>query len=133
MVLARTSRDLRFIARRLQRADVPPLVQARTLQSALVGFQDLSVIATPPTRRQPIRTSTGPFDPEQLRAGLLRERSRGGQSFVVVPASRTWPRSRTRSPGLVMPKVSKQKANVCSCVAIPAPPRWARSPRCWNG
>lgn len=57
----------------------------RTLQSALVGLQDLSVIATPPARRQPIRTSTGPFDPEQVRAALLRERSRGGQSFVVVP------------------------------------------------
>jgi transcription-repair coupling factor (superfamily II helicase) len=57
----------------------------RTLQSALVGLQDLSVIATPPARRQPIRTSTGSFDPEQLRAALLRERARGGQSFVVVP------------------------------------------------
>lgn len=57
----------------------------RTLQSALVGLQDLSVIATPPARRQPIRTSTGPFDAEQLRTALLRERSRGGQSFVVVP------------------------------------------------
>jgi transcription-repair coupling factor (superfamily II helicase) len=57
----------------------------RTLQSALVGLQDLSVIATPPARRQPIRTATGPFDAEQLRAALLRERSRGGQSFVVVP------------------------------------------------
>ena len=57
----------------------------RTLQSALVGLQDLSVIATPPARRQPIRTSTGPFDSEQLRTALLRERSRGGQSFMVVP------------------------------------------------
>lgn len=57
----------------------------RTLQSALVGLQQLSVIATPPARRQPIRTAVHPFDPELLRAALLRERSRGGQSFVVVP------------------------------------------------
>nr|WP_235536164.1 helicase-related protein [Sphingomonas sp. Root50] len=57
----------------------------RTLQSALVGLQDLSVIATPPARRQAIRTSTGAFDAEKLRAALLRERARGGQSFVVVP------------------------------------------------
>ncbi|MFK3891002.1 TRCF domain-containing protein [Sphingomonas sp. NPDC079357] len=57
----------------------------RTLQSALVGLQQLSIIATPPARRQPIRTAVGGFNPETLRAALLREKSRGGQSFVVVP------------------------------------------------
>ncbi|ODP39498.1 DEAD/DEAH box helicase [Sphingomonas turrisvirgatae] len=57
----------------------------RTLQSALVGIQQLSVIATPPARRQPIRTSVGAFDEQVVRAALLREASRGGQSFVVVP------------------------------------------------
>jgi len=57
----------------------------RTLQSALVGLQQLSVIATPPARRQPIRTSVATFDPQTVRTALLRERSRGGQSFVVVP------------------------------------------------
>jgi transcription-repair coupling factor (superfamily II helicase) len=57
----------------------------RTLQTALIGLQQLSVIATPPARRQPIRTSVGAFDPATLRTALLRERSRGGQSFVVVP------------------------------------------------
>ncbi|WP_298809290.1 TRCF domain-containing protein [uncultured Sphingomonas sp.] len=57
----------------------------RTLQSALVGLQQLSVIATPPARRQPIRTAVASFDPEVMRAALLREKARGGQSFVVVP------------------------------------------------
>ncbi|WP_179640997.1 TRCF domain-containing protein [Sphingomonas guangdongensis] len=57
----------------------------RTLQSALVGLQQLSVIATPPARRQPIRTTVGAFSADTLRAALLREKSRGGQSFVVVP------------------------------------------------
>lgn len=57
----------------------------RTLQSALVGLRRLSIIATPPARRQPIRTAVSRFSPETLRAALLRERSRGGQSFVVVP------------------------------------------------
>ncbi len=57
----------------------------RTLQTALVGLQQLSVIATPPTRRQPIRTGVAPFHPDTLRAALLRERTRRGQSFVVVP------------------------------------------------
>jgi transcription-repair coupling factor (superfamily II helicase) len=57
----------------------------RTLQAALVGLRQLSIIATPPARRQPIRTAVSSFSPETLRAALLRERSRGGQSFVVVP------------------------------------------------
>lgn len=57
----------------------------RTLQAALVGLRQLSVIATPPARRQPIRTAVSAFAPETLRAALLRERARGGQSFVVVP------------------------------------------------
>ena len=57
----------------------------RTLQSALVGLQDLSVIATPPARRRPIRTLLSERDPAALRHTLLRERRRGGQSFVVVP------------------------------------------------
>jgi len=57
----------------------------RTLQSALIGLQQLSVIATPPARRQPIRTAVETFDPQTVRTALLRERSRGGQSFVVVP------------------------------------------------
>jgi transcription-repair coupling factor (superfamily II helicase) len=57
----------------------------RTLQSALVGLQQLSIIATPPARRQPIRTAVGAFDDAGVRTALLREKSRGGQSFVVVP------------------------------------------------
>ena len=57
----------------------------RTLQQALIGLQQLSIIATPPARRQPIRTSVTSFDEQLVRTALLRERSRHGQSFVVVP------------------------------------------------
>ena len=57
----------------------------RTLQAALIGLQQMSVIATPPARRQPIRTMIGSFEETMVRTALLRERSRGGQSFVVVP------------------------------------------------
>ncbi|MDP9414720.1 MAG: DEAD/DEAH box helicase, partial [Pseudomonadota bacterium] len=56
----------------------------RTLQTALVGLQDLSLITTPPARRLPTRTSVASFAPEIVRAALLREKRRGGQSFVVV-------------------------------------------------
>ena len=57
----------------------------RTLQTALVGLQDLSVIATPPVVRQPTRTLIAPLAPDTVRAALLREHRRGGQSFVVCP------------------------------------------------
>ncbi|EJL29604.1 TRCF domain-containing protein [Novosphingobium sp. AP12] len=57
----------------------------RTLQAALVGLQQMSVIATPPARRQPIRTSIGQYDDGLIRTALAREKGRGGQSFVVVP------------------------------------------------
>jgi transcription-repair coupling factor (superfamily II helicase) len=57
----------------------------RTMQSALVGLQDLSVIATPPSQRQPIRTFVIPFDGATVREALLREQRRSGQSFVVCP------------------------------------------------
>ena len=57
----------------------------RTLQTALVGLQALSVIATPPARRLPVRTQLAVFAPELVRSALLREKRRGGQSFLVVP------------------------------------------------
>jgi transcription-repair coupling factor (superfamily II helicase) len=57
----------------------------RTLQSALAGLQELSVIATPPARRQPVRSFRVPFDPVVVSQALQRERRRGGQSFVVCP------------------------------------------------
>jgi len=57
----------------------------RTLQSALVGLQSLSVLATPPALRQPVRTVVTAFEDETLREALVREHRRGGQSFVVCP------------------------------------------------
>jgi transcription-repair coupling factor (superfamily II helicase) len=57
----------------------------RTLQSALVGLQELSLITTPPARRLPTRTALAGFAPDLVRMALMREKKRGGQSFVVVP------------------------------------------------
>ncbi|MYZ47313.1 transcription-repair coupling factor [Propylenella binzhouense] len=57
----------------------------RTLQLALTGVRDLSMIATPPVDRLAVRTFVSPFDPLTIREALLRERVRGGQSFYVVP------------------------------------------------
>jgi transcription-repair coupling factor (superfamily II helicase) len=57
----------------------------RTLQAAMIGIQDVSVIASPPARRRPIRTFLAPFDGASVRTALLREKRRGGQSFFVTP------------------------------------------------
>jgi len=57
----------------------------RTLQMAMTGLRDLSVIQTPPVDRLAVRTYVMPWDPVVLREALLREHYRGGQSFVVVP------------------------------------------------
>ena len=57
----------------------------RTLQLALTGVRELSIIATPPVDRLAVRTFITPFDPLIMREALLRERYRGGQSFYVCP------------------------------------------------
>ncbi len=57
----------------------------RTLQLALTGVRDLSIIASPPVDRLAVRTFVTPFDPVTVREALLREKYRGGQSFYVCP------------------------------------------------
>jgi transcription-repair coupling factor (superfamily II helicase) len=57
----------------------------RTLQSAMIGLRDLSVIATPPIRRQPVRTLRAEAEDAAIAGALRREARRGGQSFVVCP------------------------------------------------
>jgi transcription-repair coupling factor (superfamily II helicase) len=57
----------------------------RTLQLALSGVREMSLISTPPVDRLAVRTYVMPFDPVILREALLRERFRGGQTFFVVP------------------------------------------------
>jgi transcription-repair coupling factor (superfamily II helicase) len=57
----------------------------RTLQLALTGVRDMSVISTPPVDRLAVRTFILPYDPVVVREGLMREHFRGGQSFYVCP------------------------------------------------
>jgi len=57
----------------------------RTLQLAMTGVRDLSIIATPPVDRLTVRTFITPFDPLSVREAILRERYRGGQTFYVCP------------------------------------------------
>ena len=57
----------------------------RTLQLALTGVREMSIIATPPVDRLAVRTFIMPWDGVVLREAIQRERFRGGQVFCVVP------------------------------------------------
>ncbi|MEN2976277.1 transcription-repair coupling factor [Tistrella bauzanensis] len=57
----------------------------RTLQLALAGVKELSIIATPPVDRLALRTFTMPYDSVIVREAILREQYRGGQCFFVCP------------------------------------------------
>ena len=72
------------------RADVHVLALSatpipRTLQMALGGLREMSLIATPPVDRLAVRTYITPFDPVIVREAILREHHRGGQVFYVCP------------------------------------------------
>ncbi|MBT8420986.1 MAG: transcription-repair coupling factor [Gammaproteobacteria bacterium] len=55
----------------------------RTLNMALSGMRDLSLIATPPERRLSIKTFIRQWDANTLREAMLREIKRGGQVYFV--------------------------------------------------
>ncbi|MFZ9446973.1 MAG: transcription-repair coupling factor, partial [Alphaproteobacteria bacterium] len=57
----------------------------RTLQMALSGVRDMSIIASPPVDRLAVRTFVMPYDPVVVREAIMRERFRGGQIFYVCP------------------------------------------------
>ncbi len=57
----------------------------RTLQLAMTGVRELSLITTAPVDRMAVRTFISPFDPLVIRETLMREHYRGGQSFYVCP------------------------------------------------
>lgn len=57
----------------------------RTMQLAMSGVREMSIIATPPVDRLAVRTYVLPFDPVVIREAILRERYRGGQTFYVCP------------------------------------------------
>ncbi|MBW8310354.1 MAG: transcription-repair coupling factor [Candidatus Paracaedibacteraceae bacterium] len=57
----------------------------RTLQLALTGVRQMSLIATPPIDRLAVRTFVTPYDPLVIREAILREYYRGGQIFYVSP------------------------------------------------
>ncbi len=55
----------------------------RTLNMAMTGIRDLSIIATPPARRMAVKTLISEWDRAILREALFRELQRGGQVFFL--------------------------------------------------
>lgn len=55
----------------------------RTLNMAMSGIRDLSIIATPPARRLSVKTFVQQHDPSIIKEALLREILRGGQVYVL--------------------------------------------------
>jgi transcription-repair coupling factor (superfamily II helicase) len=73
----------------------------RTLQLALSGVREMSLISTPPVDRLAVRTFIMPFDSVVIREAIQRERFRGGQIFCVVPRIEDLPRMSERLADLV--------------------------------
>jgi transcription-repair coupling factor (superfamily II helicase) len=57
----------------------------RTLYMSLSGIREMSIIATPPPSRRPIKTHLSGYNPEVIRTAIRNELDRGGQIFYVVP------------------------------------------------
>jgi len=55
----------------------------RTLEMALSGIREMSVVDTPPEDRQPVLTYVGPYDADMALGAVRRELLRGGQVFWV--------------------------------------------------
>ncbi|MET0747605.1 MAG: DEAD/DEAH box helicase [Rhizobium sp.] len=82
---AKAKKDMGALAGGLHQLTMTATPIPRTLQSAMIGIQEVSILATPPVRRRPIRTFRRAIDLPLIKVALLREKRRGGQSFVVVP------------------------------------------------
>lgn len=55
----------------------------RTLNMAMSGLRDLSIIATPPVERHPIKTFVSPWNDGLIQEAVLRELKRGGQVYFL--------------------------------------------------
>lgn len=61
----------------------------RTLNMALTGIRDMSVMNTPPEARLPVKTFVSEYNDETVREAILREIERGGQVFFLHNRVRT--------------------------------------------
>ena len=110
----------------------------RTLNMAMSGMRDLSIIATPPARRLAIKTFVRQYDEPTVREAILREITRGGQVYylhndvetiekvandlsVLLPEARVTighGQMRERELEKVMNDFCRQRFNVLVCTTI---------------
>ncbi len=55
----------------------------RTMQMAMSGVRDMSLILTPPPGRRAVRVHVGEYDPDVVSAAIRRELARDGQVYYV--------------------------------------------------
>jgi len=55
----------------------------RTMQMAMSGIRQISVIDTPPVDRRPVQTYVAPFDAAWVKRAIIEELKRGGQIYYV--------------------------------------------------
>jgi transcription-repair coupling factor (superfamily II helicase) len=72
----------------------------RTLQMAMTGLREISIIATPPADRLAIRTFVCNWDETLLREAIRKELARGGQIFFVHNRIEDLPRRRDQVAAL---------------------------------
>jgi len=64
----------------------------RTLNMSMTGLRELSIIATPPSRRIAVRTFVSEWDSTTIRDAVNREFQRGGQVYFLHNDVKTQPR-----------------------------------------
>ncbi|MBS3743962.1 MAG: transcription-repair coupling factor [Wenzhouxiangellaceae bacterium] len=64
----------------------------RTLNMSMTGLRELSIIATPPSRRMAVKTFVSEWDTATIRDAVNREFQRGGQVYFLHNDVRTQPR-----------------------------------------
>ncbi|MEY4768467.1 MAG: Transcription-repair-coupling factor [Pseudomonadota bacterium] len=73
----------------------------RTLNMALSGLREISIIATPPVGRHPIKTFISEWIDAQIQEACLREIKRGGQVFFLHNDIKTMPNIFTQLTALI--------------------------------
>ena len=82
----------------------------RTLNMAMAGLRDLSIIATPPQHRLAVKTFIGRHDPALIREALQRELARGGQVYFLHNEVETIEKT-ARELGELMPEARLRVAH----------------------
>jgi transcription-repair coupling factor (superfamily II helicase) len=82
----------------------------RTLNMAMAGLRDLSIIATPPAHRLAVKTFIGHHDPALIREALQRELARGGQVYFLHNEVETIEKT-ARELGELMPEARLRVAH----------------------